>query len=67
MKTLERPMFQVHLAEDGEPWIAIEAGPKAGQITNGRYGFHLAPGTSKDEAERIAKYLGEKLEYFVKL
>ncbi|MNJ43943.1 hypothetical protein D3C77_389720 [compost metagenome] len=67
MKVLERPTFQVRHSEDGEPWIAIEGGPQEGQITNGLYGFHLAAGTSQGEAEEIARYLGEKLEYFVKL
>ncbi|MFJ2549557.1 hypothetical protein ACIOVF_24265 [Pseudomonas sp. NPDC087612] len=67
MKMLERPTFQVRLDKDGQPWIAIEKGPQEGQVTNGLYGFHLAPGTSQEEAEKIARYLGEKLEYFVKL
>ncbi|MCO6690430.1 hypothetical protein [Pseudomonas asiatica] len=67
MKTLARPTFVVHVGDDGQPWICIEPGPKSSPITNGTYGFQLAPGTSQADAEQIAKYLGEKLEYFVKL
>ncbi|PTU49271.1 hypothetical protein DBB42_26260 [Pseudomonas plecoglossicida] len=67
MTTIARPTFVVHVGDDGQPWIRIEPGPQSSPITDSSYGFQLAPGTSRADAEQVAKYLGEKLEYFIKL
>jgi hypothetical protein len=66
MSKIARPTFAVRQHDDGQYWICIDPGPSEHPLTDGSFGFELEPGISLEKAEEIARYMGEKLEYFVK-
>lgn len=43
---------------EGEPYISVELHEPLGELENGDISLHLEPGTSIQEAHRIARELG---------
>lgn len=59
--------FRVAVYGDGTPWIMTDPLTESDRIKalgrNGFIGFDLKPGTSHEEAQRIAQYLNEHVEF----
>ena len=59
--------FRVSEYESGQPWITTDPLNDSDVLKTlgpqGFVGFDLKPGTSYEEAQRIAKYLDQQIEF----
>jgi hypothetical protein len=61
-----RYQFRVTNYADTTPWITadpLEQEDKLDMLRSGFIGFDLTPGTTQEQAERIAEYLNNHIEY----